>query len=74
MSKLIKSLWFWYGLTICPILVLLSLFGLGYQIGNNIYSLQPFSVDIWLVFLISVLLLAVSEFRRSLILAKFKFQ
>jgi len=66
MFKYIRKFWFLYGLIICPILIVLSLFYIGYQVGNIAYSEKSFSVEVWHLLMISVLLLSLSEFRRTM--------
>ncbi|GGQ11102.1 hypothetical protein [Shewanella litoralis] len=74
MSKFVTEVWFWYGLIICPILIILTTFGLGVQVGRTVYSEQPFSLDVWQIVLMSVLLLSMSEFRRAVMAAKVRFK
>jgi hypothetical protein len=74
MSKFVTAVWFWYGLIICPILMMLTTFGIGVLVGIHVYTKQQFSIDIWQIMLVSVLLLSISEFRRAVIAAKVKFK
>ncbi|WP_105167837.1 hypothetical protein [Pseudoalteromonas sp. T1lg23B] len=38
--KDIKSIWFWFTLVVCPLLVLLGIFTLGKLLGQYMYSEQ----------------------------------
>ncbi|MCK8046002.1 hypothetical protein MSG37_14030 [Shewanella sp. 1CM18E] len=80
MMKLFKQFWFWFGLLLCPLLMIASIFNLGRFLGYTLVSEQPFlqalntgSIGIELLITLSLGICATFEFSRSLRLAKVKF-
>ncbi|MDR8524289.1 hypothetical protein [Shewanella fidelis] len=78
--KLFKQFWFWFGLLLCPLLMIACIFNLGRFIGYTLVSEQSFlqavhssSIGIELVITLSLGVCATFEFLRSLRQAKVKF-
>ncbi|MCL1146682.1 hypothetical protein L2747_11800 [Shewanella marinintestina] len=70
--RFFKGFWFWFGLIICPVIIIVSVFNAGRIMGLLIYSEQPFTqsltshVGIELVITLSLAICAISEFLRSI--------
>lgn len=71
--KTLKNLWFWFGLTICPIILLFALFRAGQLLGEILYSSTRYNINQFDIIIFISAILAGFEFARSVRQARLRF-
>ena len=78
--RVFNELWFWFGLIICPIIFIASVFNTGRLLGHLIYrsesllqALSAAPARLELVVSLSLVILTASEFYRAFSRAKVRF-